>query len=51
MRAARFLGLSVDPYIDTDAALRVMRLVSLILSLVIVGLAWLAGRLLAARVS
>ncbi len=48
LKAARHIGLNTDPYTDPDAALRLMRLVSVILSLPIVGLAWLAGRLLAA---
>jgi hypothetical protein len=46
-RTARHLGLKADPYANPVAALRVMRLVSVLMSLGVVALAWLAGRLLA----
>src|SRR5436190_9442167 len=36
----------MDPYTNPDAALRLMRFVSLLLSLGVVALAWLAGKLL-----
>lgn len=43
LRAARMLGLSADPYTNPEAALAVMRWVSLLISLGVVVLAWLAG--------
>lgn len=49
MRAARQIGVSANPYTDADTALRVMRLISVILSLGVVALAWVAGRLLSAQ--
>ena len=46
-RVASALGLHADPYTNPDTALRLMRLVSLLLSLGVIALAWAAGRLLA----
>lgn len=45
--AFRTIGLGIDPYANPAAALRLMRLVSVLLSLGVVFLAWLAGLLLA----
>lgn len=49
LRAARAIGINADPYTNTDAALLVIRGVSLLLSLGVVALAWLAARLLSPR--
>ena len=45
VHTARTLGWISDPYIQPEDALRLMRGVSLVLSLGVVGLAWLAGLL------
>jgi hypothetical protein len=47
LRVARFLGFPADPHTNPEAALTTMRLVSLLLGLVVVALAWLAAFLLA----
>jgi hypothetical protein len=49
IRAVRSVGFHVDPYLQTESALRVVRGVSLLLSLGVVALAWLAGTLLSPR--
>lgn len=49
IRAVRSVGFQVDPYLQTESALRVVRGVSLLLNLGVVALAWLAGRLLSPR--
>lgn len=49
LRAARAVGISADPYTDPDTSLRVLRGVSLLLSLVVVALAWLAARIIFLR--
>ncbi len=46
LRAARSVGLQADPYQHPENALRVIRAVSVAISLVVVALAWLAGALL-----
>jgi hypothetical protein len=46
LRVARALGAPADPYTNPEAALMAMRAVSLLLGLVVVALAWLAGALL-----
>jgi hypothetical protein len=46
LRVARAAGIQADPYLHPVAALYVMRGVSLLLSLFVVALAWLAGLLL-----
>src|SRR5205085_9857123 len=45
----RAAGLPVDPYANPDGALLVVRAVSVVLTLAVVALAWLAAALLAAR--
>ncbi|MFL5735100.1 MAG: hypothetical protein ACJ78Q_18245, partial [Chloroflexia bacterium] len=47
--ASRAIGLHVDPYANPENALLVARGVSVLLSLGVVALAWVAARLLAAR--
>lgn len=49
VRLANLLGADIDPFAQPAAALRVMRLVSVLLNLLVVGLAWLAGVLLSNR--
>ena len=46
LRLARAAGIEADPYTQPENALRVMRIVSLALSLGVTALAWLAGTLL-----
>lgn len=46
LRAARATGIPADPFVNPEVALRIMREVSLVLSLGIAALAWLAGKLL-----
>jgi len=46
LRAMRLLGINADPYTNPDGALKVMRVMSLALSLGVVALAWLAGAIL-----
>lgn len=46
LRALRAVGVSADPFTDPESALRIMRGVSLLLSLGVVALAWVAGALL-----
>jgi hypothetical protein len=46
LRIARLLGVPADPVSNTDTALIVVRLVSLLMSLGVVILAWVAGALL-----
>jgi hypothetical protein len=45
----RAAGLPVDPYANPDGALLVVRVVSVVLTLAVVALAWLAAALLGAR--
>ncbi|HVG00266.1 MAG TPA: hypothetical protein VND68_10535 [Chloroflexia bacterium] len=49
LHVANALGAGVDPFAGPAAALRVMRLVSVLLNVALVGLAWLAGVLLGGR--
>jgi hypothetical protein len=49
LRLARALGVPANPYTNPETALMVMRSVSLLLGLVVVALAWLAGMLLSGR--
>ena len=46
LRTLRLLGIDADPYANPDGALKVMRVVSLALSLIVVALAWLVGAIL-----
>ncbi|HYP42177.1 MAG TPA: hypothetical protein VEX13_17605, partial [Chloroflexia bacterium] len=46
LRLTRAAGIEADPYTQPESALRVMRIVSLALSLGVIALAWLAGTLL-----
>ena len=46
LRVARALGAPADPYTNPEAALIAMRAVSLLLGLLVVALAWVAGALL-----
>ena len=46
---ANAFGAGIDPFVDPGAALRVMRLVSVLVNVALVGLAWLAGALLGGR--
>ncbi|HET6261683.1 MAG TPA: DUF2142 domain-containing protein, partial [Chloroflexia bacterium] len=46
LRLTRAAGIEADPYAQPESALRVMRIVSLALSLGVAALAWLAGTLL-----
>jgi hypothetical protein len=46
LRTLRLLGVNADPYANPDGALKVMRVVSLGLSLGVVVLAWILGTLL-----
>ncbi len=46
-RVARALGAPANPYTNPEGALMAMRTVSLLLGLIVVALAWLAGALLA----
>lgn len=45
-RLLRSVGISADPYTNPEGALRAMRVLSLLLSLGVVALAWVAGRML-----
>ncbi len=49
LRVARALGVEADPLADPATALRVMRLVSVLLNMWVVALAWGAGILLGAK--
>lgn len=49
LQVANALGAGIDPFADPAAALRVMRLVSVLLNVAMVGLAWLVGVLLGGR--
>lgn len=49
LRAARALGVHVAPYTDPEGALRLIRAVSVLISLGVIALAWLAGALLSGR--
>jgi hypothetical protein len=49
LRLARAAGIDADPYTNTDTALIAARGASLLLSLGVIALAWLAGVLLSAR--
>jgi hypothetical protein len=49
VRAARALGIPADPAANPEAALGAMRAVSMLLSLVVVWLAWLAGAIVGGR--
>jgi hypothetical protein len=49
VRAARAIGIPADPVANPEAALGAMRAVSMLLSLVVVWLAWLAGAILGGR--
>jgi hypothetical protein len=49
LHVANALGAGIDPFAEPAAALRVMRLVSVLLNVALVGLAWLAGVLLGGR--
>nr|MBF6614798.1 DUF2142 domain-containing protein [Chloroflexota bacterium] len=49
IRAVRAVGIPVDIYSNPERALKIMRAVSVLLSLGVTGLAWLAGALLSPR--